>query len=234
MKDFSWPGPVFKEVQFKEDQILKEKNNITNLKKHEEQTPPSFNELKNKQQKLDILKSEMQLFNHIPYKGYAKNLVFADGNPDSGLMFIGEAPGEDEDIQGLPFVGKSGQLLSYFLSEIGLTRKDYYITNIINWRPPANRTPTSDEISLMLPFVKKHIEIIEPKLIVLVGSVALKALLPPHKSITAAQSNFFESELGEFYVIYHPSYALRLSTKKKDLWQSILKLKHYISNRDSK
>lgn len=188
-----------------------------------------------KQIKLDALKEKIRAFEGITYKGFAKNLVFADGNFLSDLMFVGEAPGEEEDIQGVPFVGKSGQLLSSFLSALHLSRSDYYITNIVNWRPPGNRTPTAEEVALMRPFFIEHILIIRPKILVAVGSVAFKAIVDSGLSITAAQGNFFSVQFSpdfscRVFVVYHPSYALRVPSKKKDLWLSLLKLKSEISS----
>ncbi len=207
-----------------------------------------------KQSKLDELKSEIGKFDKFSYIDMVNNLVFCDGNPDSKIMFVGEAPGEEEDIQGKPFVGRSGQLISKFLEELGYDRTKYYITNVVYWRPPGNRTPFDEEITAMVPFLLKHIEIIEPDYIVTIGAVASRAL-GITMGITKAQGNFYEMNLDTIikkdstnidsnifnqttqensdqnqrskrliFPVYHPSYALRLPAKKKDLWLSLLKL----------
>lgn len=130
-------------------------------------------------------------------KKYAKNTVFADGDPDSEIMFIGEAPGEEEDIKGVPFCGKSGQLLSNALEAVNLTReKDYYITNSFLWRPPGNRKPTDEEINFTRPILHRHIQIVKPKLIVTVGAVPLNALLGID-TISKARGNVKEVEISD-------------------------------------
>lgn len=175
---------------------------------------------------LSILKGKMMSDTNIVFSNQCNNFVFSDGNINSNLMLIGEAPGEEEDLQGIPFVGRSGQLLRFFLKEAKIN--DIYITNIIPWRPPNNRTPTIQEISFMQPYIFQHIKIINPKIIVVIGTTSLKAL-NINQTITKAQGNLFETEIGKIYPIYHPSYALRVSAKKKDLWLSLLKLKSLLS-----
>lgn len=198
-------------------------------------TVPKKNDVQisgNKAEALKGLYNKLEKFDKFPFKAYAKNLVFSDGNADADLMLIGEAPGEDEDKEGKPFVGRSGKLLSSFLETLGFDRSKYYITNIINWRPPGNRTPTPEEIELAKPFVIEHIQIIKPKLIITVGSVALKAL-GITQGITMAQGKLFEVELaGKVYrvfPVYHPSYALRMPSKKRDLWLSLLKMEEELA-----
>jgi len=175
----------------------------------------------NKNEKLIELKKSMQKID-LEFKNNANNFVFNDGDINADIMLIGEAPGEEEDKEGIPFVGKSGKLLRYFLKEANF--KNYYITNIIPWRPPNNRTPEKSEIILMQPFIKKHIEIIAPKIIIPVGATALKAL-EINESITNTQGIIHNSSIGAIFPIYHPSYALRVPEKKKELWLSLLKLK---------
>lgn len=232
----TWPSFVSEnnslenKLNYLKKEILKDMKN-DNVKKENKQTINNIQD--SKLAKLQALNAKMQQFDEIQFKIYANNLVFADGNPNSKLMLIGEAPGEEEDKLGIPFVGKSGQLLTSMLETIKdengkYDRSHYYITNIIPWRPPGNRTPTVQEASSMLPFVFEHIDIIDPLLIVLVGSVAFKAIASSHLSITQAQGNAFDLEINgkmrKVFVIYHPSYALRISSKKRDLWLSLLKM----------
>ena len=135
------------------------------------------NEDKNhKTDKIQEIIEKIRSYN-TPLKKSANNLVVYDGNLDAKIMFIGEAPGRDEDIKGLPFVGKAGQLLNKMLNAINLKREDVYITNVINWRPPENRTPTDDEILEFLPFLQKQIDVVSPNYIFLLGGVAAKAVL---------------------------------------------------------
>jgi|GEM_PF-771415 len=183
----------------------------------------------NEQKKAELLKlrSKIANFREFSFIDIAKNLVFSDGNPFSKLMLIGEAPGQEEDESGKPFVGRSGRLLSNLLEEIGLNRGNYYITNVVYWRPPANRTPTLEEIDKMRPFLHEHIQIVDPELIITVGAIATKAL-EIEIGISKAQGNIFEKPIfGRNYrvfPVYHPSYALRLPPKKKELWLSLLKM----------
>jgi DNA polymerase len=175
--------------------------------------------------KLEELKKEfLSCRNNSMFDQFSNKLVLSDGNPESGLMFVGEAPGEQEDIEGKPFVGRSGQLLTRFLEDLELNRNQYYITNVIPWRPPNNRTPASTEIDVVKSMLFKHIEIISPKLIVAIGAVATK-IFDIQSNISDAQGNIFETPYGKVFCIFHPSYALRAPMKKKDLWISLLRLK---------
>ena len=137
----------------------------------------NFELSRDKTKRLDLLKKTIINLKNCDLKKGAKNIVFSDGNPKSKIMLIGEAPGANEDQEGLPFVGRAGQLLDKMLSAISLDRNKVYISNIINYRPPDNRRPTEEEIKRYLPFITKHIEIIDPKIIVLLGSTAMNALV---------------------------------------------------------
>jgi DNA polymerase len=169
-----------------------------------------------------------------PLRDTATNLVFADGNPASRLMFIGEAPGGDEDRLGRPFVGVSGQLLDRMLASIGLDRtqqnpeKSFYITNILPWRPPGNRTPTDAEIVLFLPLVLRHIALIRPARIVMLGGTAAKALLQSREGITRLRGRWqsLQTELGPLPALptLHPAYLLRNPAAKRDAWSDLLLL----------
>ncbi len=184
-----------------------------------------------KAQSLEELRSIMDQFEGCALKQTATNLVFGDGNPQAKVMLIGEAPGADEDRQGLPFVGASGQLLDRMLKTIGLDRTKYYITNIIPWRPPGNRQPTTAETAACLPFIQRHIELINPRIIVLIGGTAAKTLLELTDGImrlrgkfTSYQTPHMESAI-EAFPIYHPAYLLRSPGQKRKVWQDLLTLK---------
>ena len=166
-----------------------------------------------------------------PLKDTATNLVFADGAPGSGLMLVGEAPGADEDRLGKPFVGTSGQLLDRMFASIGLDRsKDFYVTNILPWRPPGNRTPTDAEVNLFLPFVLRHIALVRPRHLVLLGGVAAKALLRAKDGITRLRGRWHALE-GEGGVrlpalpTLHPAYLLRNPAAKRDAWADLVLLR---------
>ncbi len=182
---------------------------------------------------LDELKRLVEIFDGCDLKKSAQNTVFADGNPNAKIMFIGEAPGANEDEQGIPFCGQSGKLLDNIIAAIGLSRKtNAYITNTIFWRPPANRKPTDEEINLCRPFVKKHIAIINPKLIILVGSTAVESLLEINTPITKLRGKYFDytneyldGKTIRTTAIFHPSYLLRQPTHKKTMWFDLLKIK---------
>jgi DNA polymerase len=161
----------------------------------------------------------------------ATNLVFSDGNPEAGLMMIGEAPGADEDRQGKPFVGVSGQLLDRMVASIGLSRqRDFYLTNILPWRPPGNRTPTDAEITLFLPFLLRHIALVRPRHLVLLGGVSAKTLLRAKDGITRLRGRWHGLEvegLGRLPALatLHPAYLLRSPAAKKDAWADLLLLR---------
>lgn len=187
---------------------------------------------------LDALREELMYFEGCALRHTAMNLVFSDGNPESKIMFIGEAPGEDEDRQGKPFVGVSGKLLDQMLAPAGLNRTNTYISNILFWRPPGNRSPTDSEIAACLPFAERHIALIKPKLLVLLGGVAAKSLLRTKEGITRMRGRWTDytppmgSELSEpipCLPMYHPAYLLRQPTAKRQAWNDILTLIKRIS-----
>jgi uracil-DNA glycosylase len=164
-------------------------------------------------------------------KRTATNTVIADGNPAAPVMIIGEAPGADEDRIGRPFVGRAGQLLDRMLAAIGLDRSGVLITNAIYWRPPGNRTPTADEIAACLPFVLRHIALVRPKLLVLAGGTAARALLPPGPGITRLRGRWFDLAIPGLdrpvptLPIFHPSFLLRAPERKREAWQDLLALR---------
>lgn len=178
----------------------------------------------------DLYKA-LEAFEGCDLKKTATNMVFSDGQPDSKIMVIGEAPGADEDLQGKPFVGRSGQLLDRIFNEIGLSRKEnLYISNILFWRPPGNRTPTRTEISMCRPFVLKHIELIDPQIILLVGGTALKGLLQSPTGIMKMRGKW--ASFGEKNIptlpIFHPAFLLRSPAQKRFVWHDMLLLKDKI------
>ena len=161
-------------------------------------------------------------------------MVFSDGNPNSKIMLIGEAPGHDEDIQGKPFVGRSGKLLDKMLNAIELSRDKVYIANIIPWRPPNNRRPTDDEINMCLPMIKKHIEIINPSAILLLGSTATYALIKNSEGITKIRGKWVDIEINTkkypMLPTFHPAFLLRQPAQKKFSWEDLKNLKSRVKN----
>lgn len=184
---------------------------------------------------LDDLRAALEKFEGCPLKKTATNLVFGDGNPEAGVMFIGEAPGADEDRQGLPFVGVSGQMLDRMLSFIGLDRSRFYITNMLYWRPPGNRTPTDAEVATCLPFLERHIQLINPKVIVLVGNRSAKSLLQTSQGITKLRGKWDAVSIGSIdppipaLPTLHPAYLLRNAAQKRFAWRDALILRERLN-----
>jgi uracil-DNA glycosylase len=180
---------------------------------------------------LEDLRAAMAAFEGCALKATATNLVFADGNPKARLMLIGEAPGEDEDRQGLPFVGKSGKLLDLMLKCIGLDRTSVYITNILPWRPPGNRKPNPNEIQACLPFVERHIELIAPEGLMLLGGTSASALLNRADGIMRLRGRWFEFTPAPMakpipvLPTYHPAFLLRQPAMKRDSWRDLVAFK---------
>jgi DNA polymerase len=154
-----------------------------------------------------------------------KNIVFGVGNSNARLMFVGEAPGAEEDEQGMPFVGKAGQLLTKIIEAIDLKRSDVYIANIIKCRPSSNRTPDEDEITTCIPFLKKQIEIIDPEIVCTLGNIATRSLLDTDMGITQLRGRFHERSGLKVMPTYHPSYLLRDPSKKRETWEDMKKVK---------
>jgi len=183
------------------------------------------------------LKNSVENFNGCSLKDFASNTVFSDGVEDAKILLIGEAPGAKEDEKGVPFCGESGQLLDKMMAAIGLSReKNIYITNTVFWRPPANRRPTNEEIEICKPFVEKHIALIKPKLIILVGGTATTSLLGTSEGISHIRQNN-HSYINQYLegpikttAIFHPAYLLRQPMKKKDTWYDLLKIQKMIAN----
>ncbi|MCP4072271.1 MAG: uracil-DNA glycosylase [Hyphomicrobiales bacterium] len=183
---------------------------------------------------LDELREIMAGFKGCNLHLSAKNMVFADGNPASGIMIIGEAPGREEDMHGLPFVGRSGQLLDRMLAAIGLDRDKVYLSNIIPWRPPGNRTPTPLEIEICRPFIERHITLASPGLIILLGGAAAKILLETQLGIVKLRGRWKKYPMAEHQIdtitTFHPDNLLAHPTQKKLAWQDLLKIKQKLAN----
>jgi len=169
-------------------------------------------------------------------KKLATNTVFGEGNKNSDILIIGEAPGNNEDLQGRPFCGQSGMLMDKMFKAIGYKREDLYITNTLFWRPPGNRTPTLEEVEMCRPFVEKHIALINPKIIIMMGATALKALTNTFEGITRARRKFFDynnqylTKPIKATALFHPSYLLRSPIKKRDTWQDLLIIKNFLNS----
>ncbi|MBX3490534.1 MAG: uracil-DNA glycosylase [Parvibaculum sp.] len=178
---------------------------------------------------LDELRAALETFEGCPLRYTAKNLVFADGNPQARLMLVGEAPGRDEDLQGLPFVGRAGQLLDRMLAAIGLDRTSVYIVNTLPWRPPGNRTPTPAEHAVCMPFVERHIELVAPEVLLLLGGVSAKQLLRTDTGITRLRGKWSTYNCGGRDIpalpTLHPAYLLRQPAQKRLAWRDLQSLK---------
>ena len=179
---------------------------------------------------LDELRAAMDGFDGCNLKFTAKQMVFADGNPQAGLMFVGEAPGRDEDIEGLPFVGRSGKLLDRMLTAIGLDRSKAYIANVIPWRPPGNRTPTPLETEICRPFIERQIELANPKVLVTLGGPAAKVVLGATEGIMRLRGHWGTHTTASGKAIpvmptLHPAYLLRNPAHKKLAWRDFLAVK---------
>jgi DNA polymerase len=156
--------------------------------------------------------------------GTRTQVVYGSGNPNAELMFIGEAPGRDEDLQGKPFVGRAGQLLTDIIKAMKLSRDDVYIANVIKCRPPENRNPEPDELDACRPFIRRQIEFIKPKVIVTLGKVALQSLTGKAYAVSAARGQWTEYEGIKVMPTYHPAYLLRTPSAKKDVWTDMKKV----------
>tara|TARA_A100001015_G_C15014882_1_gene724989 strand:- start:1468 stop:2160 length:693 start_codon:yes stop_codon:yes gene_type:complete len=182
----------------------------------------NFEISEDKAKSLNLLKKSITNLKNCSLKKQAKNIVFSDGNPKSKIMLIGEAPGANEDLEGLPFVGRAGQLLDKMLSAIDLDRKKVYISNIINYRPPENRRPTDEEMKRYLPFITKHIEIINPKILVLLGSTAMNALIDNKTVISKMRGKWIDKQFGNcktsVIITFHPAFLMRQPAQKKMAW----------------
>jgi DNA polymerase len=183
---------------------------------------------------LDELREALNRFDGCNLRLTATQLVFADGNPEGRVMFVGEAPGRDEDIQGLPFVGRSGQLLDRMLAAIGLSRQSAYIANVIPWRPPGNRTPTPQETAICRPFIERQIELADPDFLILLGGASAKELLNSPDGILKLRGQWRDYDTGtrtiKAMATLHPAYLLRQPLQKRLAWRDFLALKTALSS----
>ena len=203
-------------------------------------TPPMEAEKKAREiadsaKSLKDLKEKVSNFDGLAIKKTATNTVFSDGNEKANIMLIGEAPGANEDEQGIPFCGGSGQLLDKMFAWVGITRKDnLYISNTIFWRPPGNRKPTPEELAICKPLVEKHIALLDPKLLILSGATANFAVLGEKTGITKIHGQFltykndYMKEEIPVMAIFHPSFLLRQPSQKKHFWHDLLKIREYV------
>ncbi len=181
---------------------------------------------------LDELRRALAEFEGCALRFTAKNLVFADGNPEAPLMFVGEAPGRDEDIQGLPFVGRSGQLLDRMLEAIGLDRQSAYIANVVPWRPPGNRTPTPTETEICRPFIARQIELVSPKILVCLGAASARQLLQTTEGILRLRGKWLSYRAGGLDIramaTLHPAYLLRQPLQKRLSWRDFREIQRVL------
>ena len=174
---------------------------------------------------LEALRMLLEKFDGCALKSTATRLVFADGNPQARIMFVGEAPGREEDLEGLPFVGRSGKLLDRMMAAIGLDRTSAYIANVIPWRPPGNRTPTPQETQICLPFIQRQIELVNPDVLVTLGNPSTQTLLGTREGIMKTRGRWFDYDTGTRTIralaTFHPAYLLRSPSYKRMSWQDL-------------
>jgi uracil-DNA glycosylase len=183
---------------------------------------------------LEALRALLATFEGCMLRATATQLVFADGNPKGRVMFVGEAPGRDEDIAGVPFVGRSGKLLDLMMQAIGLDRTQVYIANIVPWRPPGNRTPTPHESAICLPFLLRQIELADPDILVCLGQPSTQTLFGTKEGITRTRGRWFKFATGRREIralaTYHPAFLLRSPLQKRLAWRDFLALKKALAN----
>ena len=183
---------------------------------------------------LDELRAILEKFDGCALKATATRLVFADGNPSAKVMFVGEAPGRDEDIEGLPFVGRSGKLLDRMLAAVGLDRTSVYIANVVPWRPPGNREPSLHETEICLPFILRQIELADPDILVCMGNPSAKTLLGLKEGITKTRGRWFTFNTGKRDIrampTFHPAFLLRSPLQKRFAWRDFLAIKSELGN----
>ena len=204
----------------------------TPLKRNVDNVTASFSGTK--LQKLKKLKKSIQLIKNCELKKNATKLVFGDGSFNAKIMIVGEGPGAQEDKEGKPFVGRAGKLLDKMLESIHLNRTKVYISNVVNYRPPANRRPTEEEIARYLPYLKSHIEIMNPKILILLGSTALNAIIGNAIVISKARGKWFQKEIGTAkpwtIASFHPAFLMRQPEQKKLAWIDLKMVRDKIKN----
>jgi uracil-DNA glycosylase len=184
-------------------------------------------------QTLDALRETLASFEGCNLRFTATNLVFSDGNPEARVMFVGEAPGMEEDLQGLPFVGRSGQLLDRMIKAIGLDRSSAYIANVVPWRPPGNRTPTPQETEICRPFIERQIALADPDFLIFLGGASAKQLLKTNEGILRLRGKWRDYDTGlrkiRAMATLHPAYLLRQPLQKKLAWRDLLSLEEALA-----
>ena len=207
-----------------ESEYIFDNEPINRLKKNEEKGGID--------KKLIDLKEKIKSIEDCGLKKFAKNIVFNDGNPKSQIMLVGEGPGEKEDIQGKPFVGEAGILLNKMLNAIKINRKDVYITNVVNYRPPNNRKPEISEINRYSVFLREHISIINPKILILMGSTAMEAIFGQKLKISKERGKWKETLINQktylSILTFHPAYLLRQPDQKKFSWEDLKNIRKKI------
>ena len=187
-----------------------------------------------KGKELQGLKQNITNIKNCELKKNSKNIVFSDGNPNSKIMIVGEGPGANEDLEGVPFIGKTGELLDKMLLSINLGRDNVYITNVVNYRPPENRNPTTEEIARYLPYLTKHIEIIDPKILILLGSSALNAVVGDEQKISEIRGKWINKKIGKcstsVIVSFHPAFLMRQPDQKAMSWIDLKMIRKKISD----
>ena len=187
-----------------------------------------------KGKELQELKQTIINIKNCELKKNSTNIVFSDGNPNSKIMIVGEGPGANEDLEGVPFIGKTGELLDKMLLSINLDRENVYITNVVNYRPPENRNPTEQEIAKYLPYLIKHIEIIDPKILILLGSSALSAVVGDKQKISEIRGRWIDKKIGKsnasVIVSFHPAFLMRQPDQKAMSWIDLKMIKKKISD----
>ena len=187
-----------------------------------------------KSKELQELKDKITNIKNCELKKNSINIVFSDGNPNSKIMIVGEGPGANEDLEGVPFIGKTGELLDKMLQSINLDRDNIYITNVVNYRPPENRNPTAEEIARYLPYLTKHIEIINPKILILLGSSALNAVIGGEQKISEIRGQWIDKKIGKcntsVIVSFHPAFLMRQPNQKAMSWVDLKMIRKRISD----
>ena len=210
------------------NELVYDNKSIVRYKKNNKNNTP-----KNKLNQLEELRKRINSVKNCDLKKNATNLVFSDGNPFAKIMIVGEGPGANEDKEGKPFVGRAGKLLDKMLAAIKLNRKNVYISNVVNFRPPMNRRPTDEEIKKYLPFLNKHIELINPKILLLLGATALNALIGNEVVISKARGKWTNKKFGESTIqiiaSFHPAFLMRQPDQKKYAWEDLKMIRKKIS-----
>ena len=211
------------------NEVLYDNKSISRYKKNITKNG-NFN---SKIKELNSLKEKINAIRNCDLKKNATNIVFSDGNPFAKIMIVGEGPGANEDKEGKPFVGRAGKLLDKMLEAIKLNRKNVYISNVVNFRPPMNRKPTDEEIKRYFPFLVKHIELINPKILLLLGSTALNALIGNEVVISKARGKWVNKKIGiakpEVIASFHPAFLMRQPDQKKYAWEDLKMIRKKMS-----